>query len=250
MNIRISNLIENEVKKLVASGYLKEGERVKIDKYILEDLLFRKVVRDGKIVKYISTACFDDALKYIDLSEISFDGVDFDCRRAHEEGIISDCVDLSNTNAKIDFSKAASNVLSDVFFRNVDLSNSNIKYIKKIRDVILSNTNIKISDFDGVDADEVFLDGIDLSGRNFSLKSEKGNSYITDGKNKFSRICLNNSNATITVKNEKAIMSALESLTIVEAYQSLDGCLINSMSFTDLEDKIYFEEQAKNKLKK
>lgn len=113
----------------------KINSRVHIDKDILERLIFDEGYYNGNKCKVIVWS--GDFLSKIDLSELSFDNVIW---RAGYKGYKNKIYDydkipiiLDNTNATIDFSKAAkvtNGITKDIMylcsFKNVDLTRSNL----------------------------------------------------------------------------------------------------------------------------
>lgn len=138
-------------KEKLESLVIVDNQRIKFDKELLETLIFDTYKTDnGKIVKVpVWTGQF---LSKIDLSEVSFDNVSWD------DSIVSDhfenrdrnyAIDFSNTNAKIDFSKAHWKMhtpknLNNCNFMGVDLSSSKIAIIDSFYNCNFSYTNIKI----------------------------------------------------------------------------------------------------------
>ena len=109
-----------------------EGERIHIEKSVLEILLFDSV-NDGNGLCPVWSGSF---LSKIDLSEISFDDV-----------LWIDAT-YENTNARIDFSKSASSRvdITRCSFKGTDLSNNKLRHIKCMQDVNLSNTGINLDE--------------------------------------------------------------------------------------------------------
>lgn len=140
--------IENEVKNVPA------GMRIHLDKDLLEKLIFdeydAKILSasdeelEGSTVKIKLVAWSGEFLSKIDLTEVSFDDVVWDMEVLHDCYEIDDFnenfdiyqdIYLSNTNAKIDFSKSSNvKIGCDVGYvsivncklANVDLSNHTI----------------------------------------------------------------------------------------------------------------------------
>ena len=171
-----------EYEKLIYETNPKE--RIHIDKDLLESLLFETKILykryPGEKIKMKFLVWSGPFLSKIDLSEVSFDDVEWDIDYdigCYEEKVIedTDCkelekfseknkwhnvniyhlnnvhqIDLSNTNAKIVFSKSISGitegktVLRYCNFSGTDLSNNTINECY-ISDCDLSNTGIKIS---------------------------------------------------------------------------------------------------------
>ena len=215
--MKLNNEGKDELRKyiLMELDKVPEGVKIHIDKDILEELIFEKIgiynhskIHDNKTLigvgKYIIWS--GSFLKKIDLSEVSFDDVLWNRMPYYAvnpiyKGKLSKKIDLSNTNAKVDFSKSF-NVkynyygynLSDkdkriislehINFSNVDLSNSHFELVKEIRNVNLDNTNASICFDDGLRMSFSSLRGIDLSMHtisavnltiyNFEIKFEVG----------------------------------------------------------------------------
>jgi len=156
---------------------IPEGEQIKINKKLLEELLFEKskveYSEDTTTSTYtvkcpIWTGPF---LRKIDLSEIDFSYVDWSCgygidfplrnKRIYDYDYKNKklpkseyLIDLSHTNANIDFSKAfqtsitKQNKKTNIYkcnFSHLDLSKSNTEHIHRIESSDLSYTNYKIN---------------------------------------------------------------------------------------------------------
>lgn len=130
--------------------YPFEGERLKIDDDVLTQLLFDTVVTEvnGESVKKKIIAWSGDFLRKVDLSKISFENVDWNYEKDR-------AVDLSYTNAKIDFSKSfevlhpktknSKATISHVNLECVELESSNCNYLGKISCCNLVGTHFKIN---------------------------------------------------------------------------------------------------------
>ncbi len=164
--------IENQLESL------SENAMIHLDKELLERLIFTELVTvDGLVLKYpIWTGSF---LRKIDLSEISFDDVcwSFKINKLIPEFKKSEkyLIDLSYTNAKIDFSTRypGTNDLIRCNFSHVDLKNSNIVSINNMVCVDISYTNAEINlnnliagdcNFSGLDLSSYEIDSRNLSG--------------------------------------------------------------------------------------
>lgn len=176
--------LETEIKKV------PNGERIQINKDILEELIFIKDFgydNSGNKITFKYPVWTGSFLKNIDLSEISFNSVIWDYhiienlyttdRHLNHKFEIIECydpsqkiehkkdkvlihslcqttnktdlsIDLSNTNAKIDFSKAITlnpkeNFLYLCKFDDVDLSDSHLEKCLIAKECSFKNTNIK-----------------------------------------------------------------------------------------------------------
>ncbi len=125
---------------------VKEGERVRIDKEALEELLFDEVITlyNGEEIIVKLPVWSGAFLRKIDLSEVSFDNVLWNpfmglylkgpgaIKKINEfiKCCIDNDVDYSYTNAKIDFKKSINNLSESVMvfeycnFSGLDLTNS------------------------------------------------------------------------------------------------------------------------------
>lgn len=143
-----------KVKELLES--VPEGQRIHLEKDIVEALLFDsfKCEREkgkifGKLIVWSGPF-----LSKLDLSEVSFDDVVWDGPSAsgwYTENDKVESIDLSNTNARIDFSKSfyakgkfERNWIQDCNFANVDLSNNLLDGAYSINNCNFSNTGLNI----------------------------------------------------------------------------------------------------------
>ena len=226
-------IITEEIRKIEDELSKHEGPRLKPNKESLEKLLFYEAGIGGNKVKKIFYR--SKFFNKMDLSEISFDGVDPDFYHP-DYGM----VDFSDTNINLDFTKMKGNVLASVIFRNVDLSKSGIEKMKRIEEVILNNTGIDLTKFDNTLFQNVYLDNNDLSNIEFTLKKYRDKYYLTDGKNRYNNVSLYNTGAIINIKNHK-----VEDLVNASAGGILcdfEGCIIKS-------NKPIYVDEEKNKIK-
>jgi len=178
------------VEKLVN---VPKGQRVHLDKELLEDLLFEEIVYNKETGGTVKLPIWSgDFLSKIDLSEISFENVAWDLviDKMHDTGYDKEFddetwkkfnndsiyslpngvkVNYSNTNAKIDFSKAWKGTkkyfnIIDCDFSGVDLSNNDMSMVGCIFNSNLANTGIIIPpELKGVSFGNVDFSGVDLS---------------------------------------------------------------------------------------
>lgn len=163
----------NELRKKIEEQLVNvlDGQRIHLDKELLDDLIFFKGKnKEGKVIKVpIWTGQF---LRKIDLSEISFENVLFQSGKKHrgdlneimdaedvskfiKKGddsypqyfapfVNGDIIDLSYTNANIDFSKIYGTTIEGCNFEGLDFSNANGPFIEQIYYSNFTNTNISI----------------------------------------------------------------------------------------------------------
>lgn len=201
---------------------LPENMMIHLDKELLERLIFIELVTvDGLVLKYpIWTGSF---LRKIDLSEISFDDVCWSFKinklipdfKTHEKYLI----DLSCTNARIDFSKRypGTNDLIRCNFSSVNLESSNISSIVNMICVDISNTNAKIK-LDDITATDCNFSGLDLRSSKISSKSFTGKTKPFIGNTN-----LSDTGISITAIDEED--KKLLKLMIND--KLLEGCYIN-----------------------
>ena len=195
---------KKELRKEIVSllNILPEGQKIHLDKELLESLLFKTVTYKKDTNAILKLAVWSgEFLRKIDLSEVSFEDVAWSlndggdpltfCFNEYvDEGVedklrrlYPEYADFSRTNAKIDFKKsfefkvAGFCELQYCNFEGVDLSNNDLNCFLRTFNVNLSNTGIKLTPemFKGrelyeniVDAD---LSGLDLS--KFTLSVEE-----------------------------------------------------------------------------
>ena len=218
------------------------GERIKIRKDILEEILFESfevfnINGSGKLEYGKRIVWSGPFLSKIDLSEMSFDGVLWDNEYTFEDRIRKlDMeqweIDLSNTNAKIDFSKSFDVDSYWPFrcnFENVDLSNTTIM---QAQDSNFSNTGIKINVdkvVEGMDstAYDSFFGECNLSGLDFSSYTIGADVLYCD------QLCsgihetdLSNTGLHIIIPDD-ADEGTLESIKQLLMEGKLVGCFIN-----------------------
>ena len=259
------------IKEFIETNPLSNGDLYYIDKEELEELLFETDLchdyKEQKILqKYIVWS--GDFLQFIDLSKVSFDNVDWDVRvsnhyRSHANHYKKiNSINLSNTNAKIDFSKSFNINLNrpvSLFkcnFANVDLSNSHGEYILDIIDSNLSNTSINLDlelenkFFNGILTDSSYysiidsnLENVDLSKYTINPKSftsEFDCLYISKTTN------LSNTGININVFKKDYSKDILEVLKEMIQKDALKGCFINRQKISSKEEKQKRKETLKN----
>lgn len=127
LNEKQKEELRNWFEKLLED--IPEDVRISINTTVLRQLLFtvRYDIENHRIIRYpIWTGQF---LRKIDLSQISFENVDWNLSNFDGRYYYT-TIDLSYTNANIDFSKTSKELVS-CNFSHMDLSKSNTKYIKK-----------------------------------------------------------------------------------------------------------------------
>lgn len=205
LNEQSKNELREKIIKAVEN--MPYGTRAHIDKNVLENLLFKKVVFNRDTGETLKLPIWSgDFLKKIDLSEVDFedvswslvveDGYDFPeqeykeymDKKTYDE--FSDIlpvleygerVNYSNTNAKIDFKKSfeykktGRNIILFCDFSFVDLSNNTLNAETNAYECNFANTKINIDNTKSIDRNYVGefyccdLTNLDLSKFNFDL---------------------------------------------------------------------------------
>ncbi len=177
--MRLSKKSINELRKVVEEELMsyEKSELVKFSNTELDMLLFNPV---GK-VKY--TAWTGPFLRKIDLSEVSFAKVLFDAEEIIKRGLEDEkfIIDLSGTNAKIDFKTIVGFEISKCDFSNMDLSEANFTFINRISGCKFNNSTINFACIHGdllkkSLADEIergAFDGAYINGKRMLTKNEK-----------------------------------------------------------------------------
>lgn len=251
----LRKMLEKELKKV------PEGKKIPLDKELLESLIFDTNIEtlsnawgenSGKqvIVKYIVWS--GPFLSKINLEEVSFDdvlwNVDYENDKYFEDSFYHynaiTRIDLSGTNAKIDFSKsifAKYNVDSNNFFiikfshfNGVDLSNNTIDCNCFISQCDFSNTNININLNSNYD---IQIAKTNLSGNDFSKYTVDEKNFTYDKNIHLIDCDLTNTGLNIEFKlKSKNYKSEIVNEEIKKGY--LNGCYVNGK-------KILSEEEQK-----
>ena len=254
-----------EIRKKVEKqlSQVPEGQKIKLPKETLEILIF-----DNYVAEMESYSIIHDYLKErvpfkmiawdmknydkLDLSEVSFDNVYWgderilDCTESIRPKLTAGelkfrpIINLSNTNAKIDFSKAIPIIIKTgryknkyynvriiyrYNFNNTDLSNNLLNHGFVLKYSLLGNTNINI-DFDNYYfvIDFTDLSNVDLSNNTvtkkvFSTNEDEPQIYI-------SHSVLRNTGLNITLPSYQVIKTN-DVLNSMILSGNLKGCYIN-----------------------
>ena len=290
--------IEEKVKKV------KDGERIHIDKKILELLLFEKIDLEINVLKnmpFIEEKKLEqvgqkphakiivwsgDFLSKIDLSEVSFDDVVWnvqsfleDADYAIEKSIKSENaekatqystkdyteleemygrfyrINLSNTNAKIDFSKSFEGKLcmgtvriAHCNFENVDLSNNTI-YDPIIEHSNLKNTKIVIKKSPTSDPYDQIIYCSNMSGTDCSEYTVFGEFFLDTHKdsiftNSGLRIVIDKDWEDEDITNERVTNYIAQEIK----NGHLEGCYVNDVLIKSQEQRLEDAKRLKEEL--
>lgn len=174
MNLNENSKRELRKKIIELTKKVSDDKRIQVDKDTLDSLLFITFVNENNLECKVPvwTGKF---LRKIDLSEISFENVLFDFSALPKENLEEIfsvnyldilygnkfLIDLSRTNAKIDFSKIFGRSCYKCNFSHVDLSNSKLKFLQVVSESDFSYTNIKEV------PNKAFLSGVNFKGNRF-----------------------------------------------------------------------------------
>lgn len=229
--VQLRKIVEERLERLPIIG-----KRIKIDKDILEILLFNKVYvindegkTEDKGCKYVAWS--GPFLSKVDLSDISFDNVLWGYFGEYDErfyicGLKEEIyVDLSHTNAKINFNKSARkiydgcNAIINCNFEKVDLSKASLDSNTVILNSNLRKTGIH---FESISTCEYS----DLSGNDLSNITCTPYSFISgeDGFGPFTNLKNTGLNITSLPYDENV---SEDSLKISMSLGNLDGCYID-----------------------
>lgn len=251
----------------------KVEERIKLDKNILECLLFEKVIYRKNPQCFLKLPIWSGSfLQKLDLSAISFDDVSWTLMAGGEKSAISskifdpECweyflhnfnfgsnnrVEYQNTNAKIDFNKSfESKVGLGVLIFYCNFSGTSLKevdtsHFQYIQGCSFSNTGLVISESLKKEKSSIFhysdLSGLDLG--NIIIKAidiaSNGGPLIGMGCN------LSNTRISILLQSEdfKDKVHQNNFRTIL-ASGDLNGCYINGKRVLSSEEKTARKEQV------
>jgi len=216
--MKLNENSKNELRKMIEEKlmYVSDGVKIHLDKSLLEELLFYNLsyydFELDKVANITLPIWNGDFLSKIDLSEVSFDNVEF---WITEEIIGNSIIDIDDCRKHIgdkNFDKQF-NYYKECFFEEKETLRNGIK-MKKLqrKPVVYRNTNAKIKslsnsfhscDFEGTDLSHLNLDNIGAWSTNFSktnIKTEKSSLNI-DGighENNFSDLNLKGVNVLLS----------------------------------------------------
>ncbi len=255
LNFKGKKELREKIQSELYNAQLKPGERIHLDKELLESLIFDEVsVKNGcyKVKAPVWTGSF---LKKLDLSELSFDNVYWNINNLilkNLYGFDQYFVDFSNTNVNIDFSKSGTKedsiIVSNCDFSGVDLSNSHVDIVFKFLNVNLQNTKFPFSDFKFVknacNSKYTYFDNVDFKGNDFKNTEMDVTTFI----NHFSKCNFSNTNLTLCY-NKKEDISGIYGEKLAESIKGkrLVGCKVNGKVIKSYSEK---ESSAKEQLEK
>ena len=244
-----------ELRKIVAEKLMRvpDGKRIKIEKDILEQLLFDVVLVHRNDYFYKTLESYKDEgiktvawsgpfLSKVDLSEIDFDYVLWGYFGTADEkffypGYKEDkIIDLSNTNAKIDFSLSARiiydsyNAIMNCNFEGVDLSNNTLNLSDVLLNSNFKNTNIKVESngLMGV------CENCNFDSCNFTNVNVNEYAFGNDAEGFGTFTNLKNTGLKINTSDEPTEdeKECIEIMKISMSLGNLDGCYLNGVLIT------------------
>ena len=256
--IKLRSILEEKLKRV------PDKKKITIDKDILEQLLFETayVVIDGKIedrgCRYIAWS--GPFLSKVDLSDISFDNVLWGYYGKYDERFYINndnkdiYVDLSNTNANIDFSTSARrrydgyDTIINCNLTKVDLSKTSLGKDSVILNSSLRKTNLVFNN----DTIGVF-ENSDLTGTDMTNVVVTEYSFCTDenGFGPFTILKNTGLNIRTNVESEEEYEDALR---LSMSLGNLDGCYLDGelidSELKDREENRTFINDVDSQIKK
>lgn len=267
LNEEGKNELQNRILELLMK--VPEGKRIRIEKELLEELLFQTVIYDKKNKKSFKLPIWTGTfLEKIDLSEVSFEDVSWDILAGvseedkamrlfdddiketyHIENAWRPDIIYANTNANIDFTKSweyktfQEIKLCDCDFSNTDLSSNDMSHFTYAYNCNFSNTGLKLPDLNQGATFKIYnstLDGLDLSHYTVDILSLLDDTGCFNDNCSFSGTSLhivNLSKSTLlnaSPENSQLYLTVLKSM-FVDGY--FDGCYINGLYIRPLEEK-------------
>lgn len=228
MNLNENSKRELRKKIIELTKKVSYDKRIQVDKDTLDSLLFITFVNENNLECKVPvwTGKF---LRKIDLSEISFENVLFDFSALPKENLEEIfsvnyldilygnkfLIDLSYTNAKIDFSKIIGSSSYKCNFSHINLSNSNLDSLQVISQSDFSCTNIKRI------PENAFLSGVNFKGNNLTNQEISANRFTINCHNGISDCNFNGTNLKII--NFKPLKETSRIKVLVDEYLTY-GC--------------------------
>ena len=271
---------KNELREKIAEllQRVPEGEKIRLEKQLLEELLFDEIVCNKETGEKVKLPIWSgEFLSKIDLSDVSFKNVAWSLLIEEERDTCFDeifdeetwhkfnvdriyslkdnaKVNYSNTNAKIDFSESweSRHGSFDIIccdFSGVDLSNNDMSKVGSIYNSDLSNTKILLTpeilgDLKRERFGEVNFSGVDLSKFTFNLQdlvSGFGRCIFDD------RCDLSNTGLKLEVQpDDMDTIYKKDSFKKMLANEYLNGCYVNGIKILSLEEKKSLAEVRKS----
>ena len=238
LNKKGRNELRGRIQEKLKDVDFDPDKRIILPKDVLEELLF-DVEYDAEGMKRKRIGYRFHGLDKLDLSKISFNDVTFNSQEYE--------IDLSNTNAKIDFfksyewKKAKFLCINNVNFCNVNLSNNEFVKTKDFEnfgavfvDCNLSNTKIHLYYF------PITFKNCDLSNNDFSglfldpkgVEEQPDRILLTNGPLTIENCNLANTGIKIGYNYDKLDFNSL----IENGY--LDGCTFNGVKIKSKEEQV------------
>ncbi len=237
------------------------GQKVTLDKQILDILLFNSFITHNNLPRKI-VIWSGEFLRKLDLQEVSFANVDWDMANLdinltakQQEEIYEELretllsrdnqdylVDLSDTNANIDFSQAFNQGqhISCCNFTNLDLSTAHAEQIHTLTDVNLSNSGAKLALKHITTCKNSKLNQLDLT--EYTLTEQE----ITNNGS-FHHTSFTDTGINLQIDMHK--VNHLKDLELSILLHYFDGCTINGQYFnpTTIPDQLTTNENKQLK---
>ena len=266
LNKNDKNELRVKIEELLKK--VPDGQRVKLDKSLLESLLFETVMVNKNSNEILKLPIWSgNFLKKLDLSEINFDNVSWcilsdplsakemvdkdtynklskissEYRILFSKSDMNYFVEYDGTNANIDLSKSYEALacgiidINDCNFSDLDFSKCDFSNIELIRvnGSDLSCTKLVLSNNLSFDAKYSILDDIDLSDGDYVIDGADflRNMRWGDANHNFSGCSLINTKANIELDMDYVIKNNFKRELKEALEEAWDGCYINGKLF-------------------
>lgn len=252
-----------------------KGKRVILDSKILDQLLFETIVLNHETKEVIKLPYWSgEFLSKIDLSEVDFSDVSWgfaygatNLKRFFESelsygrylsafGEIFEknrglfCVNYSNTNTKIDFSKSfetkhnGTPSMVAINFSGVDFSHMDLSDFDSITDCDLSNTGINVNDnFTNNSYSNVIFDNVDFGKITLSAEDFLSETSPFSSKCYFVNSRLSIIYNLVECKKEKGAAKYFSNLGRMIKNGKFNGCYINGKLIKSEEERCQLKEE-------
>lgn len=270
--MKLNEQSKNELRKEIEEAVKRvpEGQRIHLDKELLDDLLFTTLTVNKELGIVAKIPVWSGKfLRKIDLSEVSFENVSWQALGQLVDlfmipGIVIDksfreqiqklkkqnddyVVDYSYTNANIDLTKSVEALNSNQIYINacnlerVNLKSqdlSNIKYLRLV-DTNISNTNLKIPNNVSILALDCDFSNNDLTAININ-----GNDYVDGAAIGLGGCCLMNTGIRIKfdISKYKKLVNVFDKQSFIDNWR---GCYLNGKIINRIEDSNFIKQQKK-----
>lgn len=282
--MKLNTKSKNELRKKIIEQLEKvpDGQRVQLDKDILNNLLFETVTIDKEKNIQVKLPVWSGTfLKKIDLSQVDFTNVSWFilCSNAYDEydiydigfdssayeiieKILSDnlyTIDYSGTNANIDLTKSfeakyGDGVISvrDCNFSGIDFSHVNLDEFTKL-DLVRTNigeTNLVIPSKIDLEACGSCFKGINLSSRTIDAHDNYFTGDCTDDRNILLNCDLRDTGICINLNPEQFKDTKWQTKLQIAINENWTGCYVNGKKVNSDKEKANYAQEKREEYEK